>query len=350
MTCVASGHEVVPLEGDELCRQEKDFTGYADMGIVRFNPGSWLLVAPFTKFADKIYKFPVKSSDVYIVTWPKCGTTWCQEIVWTMRNNPNLDHPMAKLPVNARVPFLEFDMLLQSKLLKPPGPDDPMMQGFKKMCPGKDPADGLFFQMSEASPDPRTIKSHLPLSLLPTDMLKTSKVVYVARNPKDVVVSFHHHCKMFKNHNYTGSFEDFVQYFVNDDLLYGPYWLHLKEAWERRDEPNLHFIFYEDLKSNNIEELKKLNTFLGTNIADTQLEKISHYTSFNEMKTRADVVSSGSASNFMNVEVIEKDGGFFRKGKVGDWKGKYTPELEAKIDDWVKKNLQGFGINFKYVT
>lgn len=345
---VACGHDVVPLEGEELDRQEKDFTGHADNGIIRLNPGRWLLLGPFTRYEKNIYNFKVKPSDVYIVTYPKCGTSWAQETIWTMRNNPNLDHPMAGAPINARVPFLEFDMLLQSKNLKPPGPDHPMIQGFKKMCPGKDPADGVFLQMSEAIPEPRTIKSHLPLSLLPQDMTKTSKVVYVARNPKDVVVSFHHHCRMFKNHNYVGSFEDFVQYFVNDDLLYGPYWLHLKEAWEKREEPNVHFIFYEDLKSDNVGELKKLDKFLGTNLTDKQLENISHYTSFSQMKERDNTVSGGSAGDFMNLDVVEKDGGFFRKGNVGDWKGKYTPELEAKIDDWIKKHLNDFGINFKY--
>lgn len=35
-------------------------------------------------------------------------------------------------------------------------------------------------------------------------------------------------------------------------------------------------------------------------------------------------------------------------GTVGDWKGKYTPELEAKMDKWIKTNLGDFGIEFKY--
>lgn len=43
------------------------------------------------------------------------------------------------------------------------------------------------------------------------------QVVYVARNPKDVVVSFYHHSRIFKNHNYTGSFEEFLKYFIDGD-------------------------------------------------------------------------------------------------------------------------------------
>lgn len=37
-------------------------------------------------------------------------------------------------------------------------------------------------------------------------------------------------------------------------------------------------------------------------------------------------------------------------GEVGDWKGKYTPELEAKLDDWIKARLSDLGIGFKYTA
>lgn len=62
--------------------------------------------------------------------------------------------------------------------------------------------------------------------------------------------------------------------FSNFLALYGPYWLHLKEAWEQRDNPNLHFMFYEDFKQNNAEELKRLDKFLGTKLTQEQLEKV----------------------------------------------------------------------------
>ena len=61
-------------------------------------------------------------------------------------------------------------------------PDDPskypFLDDFKKMCPGKNPEDGIMMQMSEFVPDPRIIKTHLPLSLFSPSLLDTCKVFW----------------------------------------------------------------------------------------------------------------------------------------------------------------------------
>ncbi|KAG0721578.1 Sulfotransferase 1A4 [Chionoecetes opilio] len=176
--------------------------------------------------------------------------------------------------------------------------------------------------MTECAPSPRSFKSHLPLSLLPSNLLATTKTVYLARNPKDVVLSYLHHSRIFRNHAYVGTLEQFVQYFLDGDLLYGPYWLHLKEAWEQKDNPNLLFMFYEDLKQNTVLELKRLNDFLGTKLTQEQLESVAHYTSFPEMKARDGLVGEG-AEDIFNGDIVKKDGGFFRKGSVHRYLGVY---------------------------
>lgn len=65
-------------------------------------------------------------------------------------------------------------------------------------------------------PSPRFIKSHLPLSLLPPSLLDTAKVVYVARDPRDVAVSFYHHNRRFTAEGYIGDFKRFWNYFIRD--------------------------------------------------------------------------------------------------------------------------------------
>ena len=60
---------------------------------------------------------------------------------------------------------------------------------------------------------PRFIKTHLPMSLLPPKLLDTAKVVYVARDPRDVAVSCYHQSKLFKFWSCSGSFKDFWNLF-----------------------------------------------------------------------------------------------------------------------------------------
>ena len=86
----------------------------------------------------------------------------------------------------------------------------------------------------EETKSPRIIKTHLPLSMLPPNLLDVSKVVFVARNVKDVCVSFFHMEQM----NGGGlpkdtSFDDYVKFFMSGRPgVYGNYWNHLKVICE----------------------------------------------------------------------------------------------------------------------
>jgi len=63
----------------------------------------------------------------------------------------------------------------------------------------------------------RLIQTHLPWQLLPNSIQSGSskpKIVYITRNPKDVVVSYFHHRVLFEG--FLGSMDDFVDLFVND--------------------------------------------------------------------------------------------------------------------------------------
>ena len=56
-------------------------------------------------------------------------------------------------------------------------------------------------------PSPRFVKCHLPMSLYQPKMLDVCKVVYVARNPKDLCVSLYHHSRLFYCFDFMGDFE-----------------------------------------------------------------------------------------------------------------------------------------------
>ena len=44
-----------------------------------------------TKVAERIYNFKVRPDDIWIITYPKCGTTWTQEIVWNVVNGVQIE-------------------------------------------------------------------------------------------------------------------------------------------------------------------------------------------------------------------------------------------------------------------
>ena len=63
----------------------------------------------------------------------------------------------------------------------------------------------------------RFIKTHLPFKLLPPSVMeKKAKVVYIARNPKDVIVSYYHLNKLYRTQGFVNDFETFFDYFTND--------------------------------------------------------------------------------------------------------------------------------------
>ena len=89
----------------------------------------------FQDHADLVYNMKVREVDVWIVTYPKCGTTWTQEIVWNILSG-------AEEVTSARTPFIDGPMIF--------GDDDPEQ----------------FFADLEKMPSPRVIKVRLasPLS------------------------------------------------------------------------------------------------------------------------------------------------------------------------------------------
>lgn len=64
--------------------------------------------------------------------------------------------------------------------------------------------------------NPRFIKTHIPLSLLNPKLLDTAKVVYVARDPRDVVVSCYHCVKLYKTIRLPGGFKQFWNLFYKN--------------------------------------------------------------------------------------------------------------------------------------
>ena len=124
---------VFPVQWHELSPEEKEkvkthypgpgVTKAPDFDFVRFDNGI-LMPRLFLPFADRLYNFEVRDDDIWIVSFPKSGTTWTMEMVWMLVNN--VDKEKAAEPATLRIPFTEMTALL--------GPDP----GKAPICPGNE--------------------------------------------------------------------------------------------------------------------------------------------------------------------------------------------------------------------
>ncbi|VTJ92300.1 Hypothetical predicted protein, partial [Marmota monax] len=109
-------------------------------------------------------------------------------------------------------------------------------------------------------------------------------MIYLARNAKDVAVSFYHFDLMNNFQPFPGTWEEYPEKFMTGDVAYGSWFNHVKGWWKKKEEHPILFLYYEDMKENPKEEIKKITRFLEKNLNDEILDKIIHHTSFEVMK------------------------------------------------------------------
>lgn len=68
----------------------------------------------------------------------------------------------------------------------------------------------------ESLSSPRCFKTHLPLTLLPPSLLNTSKMIYIARDPRDVVVSSYYYYKIQRGLEFNGNLKTMLDQFQED--------------------------------------------------------------------------------------------------------------------------------------
>lgn len=254
-------------------------------------------------------EFLVKDGDVFVVTYPRSGTTWTEQMVHLLANHGE----QGAQRLTDAVPWLET---------LPHRPNG--MHEFLKTLPAR-----------------RLFTSHLPYSLMPNFANTTAKIVYVARNPKDVATSvyFHNQSKL----GYDGTWEQHLNEFMHGDVGAGPYFDHILPWWQAsQTSAQILFLKYEDMKRNHKAGVARLASFLEMGQGDEELiNKVVALSSFDAMR-------SGENTNFDWVPQQADKPRHFRKGDIGDWRNHFSEEQSQQMDALFRSKMSGSGLQFDF--
>uniref|UniRef100_A0A3Q0RC32 Sulfotransferase n=1 Tax=Amphilophus citrinellus TaxID=61819 RepID=A0A3Q0RC32_AMPCI len=254
-------------------------------------------------------KFPFRDTDILIVSYPKSGTTWMQEIVTLIhtRGDPGLSQTVENWK---RAPWLEH--YYSSALLE------------------------------ASSATVRVITTHLPHHLLrPTLQNSKAKIIYVSRNPKDVVVSFYHFHKMANFLPKPHSFPEFLTRFLESTVPFGSWFDHIK-GWTSQINSNLLHVTYEEMSLDLHGTIKRISSFLQCPLVEDEVNNCVKHSSFSNMKD----------SKMINYTLVPNEimdhskGCFMRKGKVGDWKNTFTEEENKQFESVFTSKMQNCPLEF----
>ncbi|XP_043231473.1 sulfotransferase 1C4-like [Amphibalanus amphitrite] len=346
--CVSAAVDAPPLPAslgarsvdEETRRRLADaFPVYASVGLSPFGPSGVLLPSDAGPFLERYYSTPVEPGDLWIVTLPKCGTTWTQEMVWLIQNDCDYEGAQCLLCPD-RYHFLEIPALMA------PHVRDEIRQG-------KNPVSKrLMFSPIEERPKPWFVKTHLPLHYCPPALLERGKVIYVARNPKDVCVSYFNHLLMFKERRPDMNMDEFAQMFMDGEVSLLPFFPHVLEAWKERNNPNMLFLFFEDMKRDLRGAIQRVADFLEKPLTEKQLDGLESHLHFSSMKKNPWVNKNMTyAYSALTAEELAAENAaskleFMRKGETGDWRNHFSQKTSDEMDAWIERELAGTDLKF----
>ncbi|NXG50643.1 ST3A1 sulfotransferase, partial [Psilopogon haemacephalus] len=261
------------------------------------------------EYVASLEDFEINDSDIFIATYPKSGTVWTQNILSLIIHEGHRNGT-ENIEIMERIPWLEYKTVDKD---------------YTKL------------------PLPRVFATHLPYYLVPRDMKnKRASIIYVTRNPKDVMVSYYHFSKYMTTLEPIHDFNLLMERFLAGKVLASSWIDHVSGWYSHAEDFNILFLTYEEMKKDLRSAVLKICQFLGKQLSEEEVESVVRQASFENMR-------KDPRANYENLpdDMVAKDkGSFLRKGTVGDWKNNMTVAQNERFDQVLMDKIKALPINF----
>ncbi|WP_010529270.1 sulfotransferase domain-containing protein [Lentibacillus jeotgali] len=166
------------------------------------------------------------------------------------------------------------------------------------------------------------------------------KVIYLVRDPRDVVISYYHHFR--KYYGESRDFDKFFEAFMEGDV--GPgMWDASIESWldnQEKVKNGFLLVKYEELLENTSKEAKRIISFLNLDRSEQEINEAVNWASFDNMKTleQKQQTHLNGPSPLVNQNMP-----FVREGKANNWKSVLSNEQQQQINQAFDTTLSRLG-------
>jgi hypothetical protein len=237
--------------------------------------------------------------DIFIVTYPRSGTTWLQMILYQLTT----DGAMEFAYIDEVSPFLEATMIPRGR------------------------------KISDLPGTPRVVKSHLHYHEIPKG---PGRYIYGVRNGLDVVVSYHQHSRKHVQGMGGLSLGEFFGRFMAGQVLYGSWFEHVDGWLRNKDRLNVLVVTYEELSADLEGTIKRIADFCGITIDPADMPRILERCSFAFMREH-DARFGGGLPRTPNAP----DTPFIRQGQVGGWRKDLDARAVSDFQEACDRRLRG---------
>jgi hypothetical protein len=240
----------------------------------------------------------VRSDDTFLVSYPKSGNTWMRFLIANL------------LQQDPSVGLLDADSLI----------------------PSVDAKSKRFFDEMKS---PRVIKSHF--SFIPA----YKRVIYVVRDPRDVVMSQYHYQIKRGVLEQGSSLDTFVTRFLNGEVCPYGSWGDNVGSWTitRRHDVNFLLLRYEDMLSDVTSGAARISAFLGLSQDANRIATAVERSSLENMRK----VEKAEGAKWDSTKGTRQDISFFRSAKSGEGRATLSRQSVERIEEAWGPLMQSVG-------